>query len=97
MVAFVEKARRELYTFPANSERGWPVGGVVTNHTVLGFPLFLPWAGRVSLLSQPSEVKELVTKRVRKIGLPKVRCFFFLASFIKAESKEKKEVRRLSP
>ena len=49
---FVEKARSEVYTGQESFERGWPVGGVITNHPAPRFPTLPPvWGAGLFLVS----------------------------------------------
>lgn len=64
VVPFVEKARSEVYTFHENFERGWPVGGVITNHTFWVSHPDCHFGAGVFLASLPSKVEELVTRGV---------------------------------
>lgn len=64
VVAFVEKAQSEVYAGQESFERDWPVGGVITNHTVPGFPPFLLFGARLFLVSLPSKVEEVLQKEL---------------------------------
>lgn len=53
VVAFVEKAKSEVYTGHENSERARPVGGGIVDHTISGFPPGLPSGAGAALPSPP--------------------------------------------
>ena len=76
VVAFVEKARSEVYAGQESFERDWPVGGVITNHTVPRFPTLLPIWDRVVPSFSDFKSRRSLTKGIRKLGLPIAKFLF---------------------